>query len=387
VKIIRCDNGTKFKNADLNQLCGFKGIKREFSIPRTPQQNGIAERKNRTLIEAARTMLADSLLSISFWVEAVNTAFYVQNMVLVTKPHNKTPYELLHGRLPSIGFMRPFGCPVTILNTLDPLGKFQRKVDEGFLVGYSVCSKAFRIFNSRTRFIQETLHVNFMENKPNVAGSGPAWLFDIDSLSQTMNYHLVLAENQTNSNAGFQDTEKAREEGTQTCTSPTWLFDIDSLSGTMNYYLVTAGNQTNSGAGDAAFDGKEHDFDVKKPESKVILSPSCSAQSKAQDDKTMKEARGKIPTVGQNSLNNTNTFNVAGLSNTAVSSTYGDASQFLDDPDMPGLEDIIYSDDEDVVGAEADFNNLESSIPEEPKRVHQALKDPSWIEAMQEELL
>nr|GFC29290.1 retrovirus-related Pol polyprotein from transposon TNT 1-94 [Tanacetum cinerariifolium] len=96
----------------------------------------IAERKNKTLIEAARTMLADLLLPIPFWGEAVNTACYVQNMVLVTKPHNKTPYELLHGRTPSIGFMRPFGCPVTILNTPDPLGKFQGKVDEGFLVGY-----------------------------------------------------------------------------------------------------------------------------------------------------------------------------------------------------------------------------------------------------------
>nr|GFA57030.1 ribonuclease H-like domain-containing protein [Tanacetum cinerariifolium] len=81
----------------------------------------------------------DSLLPIPFWAEANNTACYVQNRVLVTKPHNKTPYELLHGRLPSIGFMRPFGCLVTILNTLDPLGKFQGKVDEEFFVGYSVC--------------------------------------------------------------------------------------------------------------------------------------------------------------------------------------------------------------------------------------------------------
>nr|GFD14688.1 retrovirus-related Pol polyprotein from transposon TNT 1-94 [Tanacetum cinerariifolium] len=94
-----------------------------------------------------------------------------------------TPYELLHGRLPTIGFMKPFGCPVTILNTLDPLGKFQGKVDEEFLVGYSVCSKTFRVFNSRTHIVQETFHVNFMDNKPNVTGSGPAWLFDIDSLS------------------------------------------------------------------------------------------------------------------------------------------------------------------------------------------------------------
>nr|GEY83276.1 hypothetical protein [Tanacetum cinerariifolium] len=144
VKIIRSDNGTEFKNNDLNRFCGMKGIKREFSVPRTPQQNGIAERKNKTLIEAARTMLADSLLPILFWAEAVNTVCYVQNRVLVTKPQNKTLYELLLGRTPSIGFIRPFGCPVTILNTLDALGKFDGKVDEGFLVGYSVSSKAFR---------------------------------------------------------------------------------------------------------------------------------------------------------------------------------------------------------------------------------------------------
>nr|GFB27168.1 hypothetical protein [Tanacetum cinerariifolium] len=99
-----------------------------------------------------------------------------------------------------------------------------------------------------------------------------------------------------------------------------------------------------------------------------------------------------VPTVGQDSLDSTNTFSATGLSNNAVSPTYGkssfiDAFQLPDDSDMLELEDITYSDDEDVVGEEADFNNLESSIPEEPKRVYQALKDPSWIEAMQEELL
>nr|GEW10685.1 ribonuclease H-like domain-containing protein [Tanacetum cinerariifolium] len=110
------------------------------------------------------------------------------NRVLVTKPHNKTPYELLLGRTPSIDFMRPFGCLVTILDTLDPLGKFDGKDDEGFLVGYSISSKAFRVFNSRTRIVQETFHINFQENKPNVVGSGPTWLFDIDTLTKSMNY-------------------------------------------------------------------------------------------------------------------------------------------------------------------------------------------------------
>nr|GEY27544.1 retrovirus-related Pol polyprotein from transposon TNT 1-94 [Tanacetum cinerariifolium] len=138
--------------------------------------------------------------------ETVNTACYVLNRVLVTKCHNKTPHELLNGRIPRQDFMRPFGCPVTILNILDPLGKFEGKVDEGFLVGYSVTSKAFRVFNTKTRKIKENLHVRFLENKPNVAGTGPNWLFDIDSLTNSMNYAPVFVGNQTDKNASPQDT-------------------------------------------------------------------------------------------------------------------------------------------------------------------------------------
>nr|GEZ50266.1 putative ribonuclease H-like domain-containing protein [Tanacetum cinerariifolium] len=326
VKVIKSDNGTEFKNHDLNQFCRMKEIKKEFSVPRTPQQNGIAERKNRTLIEASRTMLADSLIPIPFWTEAVNTACYVQNRVLVTKPHNKTPYELLHGRTPSIGFMRPFGCPVTIFNTLDSLGKFDRKVDEGFLVGYS--GKAFRVFNNRTRIVQETLHVNFLENKPNIAGSGP-----------------------------------------------TWLFDINNLTRTMNYQPVTAGNQTNpsNNDGDGAFDGKEHDFDAKKPESEVSVSPSSSAQSRKQDDKTKKEAKGKSPVESFTGYKDLSAEFEDCSDNSINEVNAADASQLPDDPDMPELEDITPTDDEDDVGAKADFNNLETSITASPiptTRVH-----------------
>ncbi|GJV75889.1 putative ribonuclease H-like domain-containing protein [Tanacetum coccineum] len=213
VKIIRCDNETEFKNYDMNQFCGMKGIKREFSNARTLQQNRVAKRKNRTLIEAARTMLADSLLPIPFWAEVVNSACYVQNRVLVTKPHNKTPYELLIGRTPIISFMRPFSCPYTILSTLDHLGKFDGKADERFLVGYSINSKAFRVFNSRTRKIEENLHVNFFENKPNVTGSGPEWLFDIDTLTNSMNYQPVSAGNKTNGNAGLETNSDVGQAG------------------------------------------------------------------------------------------------------------------------------------------------------------------------------
>ncbi|GJT84550.1 retrovirus-related pol polyprotein from transposon TNT 1-94 [Tanacetum coccineum] len=183
----------------MNEFCAKKGIKREYSIARTPQQNGVAERKNRTLIEAARTMLADSLLPIQFWAEAVNTACYVLNRVLVTKPQLKTPYEILMGRSPNISFMRPFGCSLTILNTLDHLGKFDGKSEEGYLLGYSTNSKGFRVYNRITRKVQDCLHVNFLENQENQKGKGPDWMFDLDLLTPSMNYIPVRKENYVDS--------------------------------------------------------------------------------------------------------------------------------------------------------------------------------------------
>ncbi|GJY47657.1 ribonuclease H-like domain-containing protein [Tanacetum coccineum] len=148
-----------------------QGIMRQFSVARTPQQNRVAERRNRTLIEVVRTMLANSKLTTTFWAKAVNTACYVQNRVLVVKPHNKTTYELFHSRTPTLSFIRPFGCPVTILNTIDHLGKFDGKADEGFFVGYSLNSKSFRVFNSRTRIVEENLHIRFSKSTPNVVGT------------------------------------------------------------------------------------------------------------------------------------------------------------------------------------------------------------------------
>ncbi|GJT31631.1 uncharacterized mitochondrial protein-like protein [Tanacetum coccineum] len=169
----------------------------------------------RTLIEAARTMLADSKLPTTFWAEAVNTTCYVQNRVLVVKPHNKTPYERFHGRTPTLSFMRPFGCPVTILNTIDHLGKFDGKADEGFFVGYSLNSKAFRVFNSRTRIVEENLHIRFSKNTPNVVGSGPDWLFDIDALTRTMNYEPIVTDLKSSQDDGSKpssDDEKKVDE-------------------------------------------------------------------------------------------------------------------------------------------------------------------------------
>ncbi|GKD62332.1 ribonuclease H-like domain-containing protein [Tanacetum coccineum] len=187
------------------QFYEMKGIKREFSVARTLHQNGVAKRRNRTLIEAARTMLVDSKLPTTFWAKAVNTTCYVLSRVLVIKHHTKTPYELIRGRTPLIDFMKPFGCPVTILITRDHLGKFDGKANEGFFVRYSMVKKAIRVFNNRTRIVEETLNIRFLENAPNVIGNGPDWLFDVDSLTISMNYVPVVARNQTNGITGTKD--------------------------------------------------------------------------------------------------------------------------------------------------------------------------------------
>ncbi|GJX35978.1 putative ribonuclease H-like domain-containing protein [Tanacetum coccineum] len=214
VKGIRCDNGTEFKNAKLIELCGEKGIKRDYSNPRTPQQNGVAERKNRTLIEAARTMLADSKLPTMFWTEAVSTACYVLNRVSITNPHNKTPYQLLSGKVPQIGHLKPFGCQVTILNTSDHLGKFEGKADEGYLVGYAPNSKAYRVYNLTNKRVEETMNLRFLEDKPNVQGIGHEWYFDLDYLTDSL---------------GTQDTDSDSEVDEQVIVVPS--FPSNSFAG------------------------------------------------------------------------------------------------------------------------------------------------------------
>ncbi|GKA73506.1 putative ribonuclease H-like domain-containing protein [Tanacetum coccineum] len=360
VKIIRCDNGTEFKNNDINQFCGIKGIKRKFSVARTPQQNGVAKRKNRTLIEAARTMLADSLLPTIFWAEAVSTACYVQNRVLVTKPHNKTPYKLLHGRPHSISFMRPFGCPVTILNTLDPLGKFDRKADEGFFVGYSINSKAFRVFNNRTRKVEENLHITLLENKPNVAGSGPDWLFDIDLLTNSMNYKPVTTGNQTNKNAGIKDN-------TQQYILLPLLYDSPKSS--EDAVADDAGKKTN-----------------EKPTNEGERNGQKGGASNKEDDQNVQDFRVALDNLlvqqKEGYANSTNRDSTVSPSVSAIGQSFTNADDLPTDPLMPDLEDTanllntgIFSgayDDEDV-GAEADLNNLETTMNVSPiptTRIH-----------------
>ncbi|GJX80114.1 putative ribonuclease H-like domain-containing protein [Tanacetum coccineum] len=349
VKVIRCDNGTEFKNRVMNQLCEMKGIKREFSVARTSQQNGVAERKNKTLIEAARTMLAIKL-PITFWAEAVTTAC----------------------RNPALSFMRPFGCPVTILNTIDHL----------------------------------------------------------DALTKSMNYKPVVVGNQSNGNActkACDDAGKARME----TDSPDVGFKPSGEEEKKDYE-----------------DPRNEDNEVpsiEEPREDQRVNQVLDAGINSTNN--INTASDGNNTNNVNVISST--VNVAGIEVNIVDlKTSIELPNYLN---MLVLEDIVYSDNDEDVGAEADMNNLDAFMPispipttrihkdhpveqiirdlhsapqtrrmtknleehglfssvqqrinhkdfqnflfacflsqEEPKNVIHALKDPSWIEAMQDKLL
>ncbi|GJQ89290.1 putative ribonuclease H-like domain-containing protein [Tanacetum coccineum] len=345
VKIIRSDNGTEFKNKVMDDFCREKGIKREYSVARTPQQNGVAERRNRTLIEAARTMLADSKLPTTFWAEAVSTACYVQNRVLVVKPHNKTPYEL------------------------------------------------------------------FRENKPMIEGTGPKWLFDIDSLTQSMNYVPVSAGTVSNVSAGTSeensqecivmpiwkdtsyfdsptenvdngepktadDAQKQDEDGLNNENAEQERFSDDSSSKDVN----AVGQQVNTASPDVNTGSLELN----------VVGPSVSTASPNEEDNTEEEPEVDLGNI-------TNSYIVPTTPNTRihkdhlidnvigeVQSTVQTRRMLKPTSKQGFLSDVYEQKTHDTLNT-CLYACFLSQI--EPTSIAKALSDSSWVEAMQEELL
>nr|GEV59062.1 hypothetical protein [Tanacetum cinerariifolium] len=342
VKIFRCDNKGEFKNREMSEFCTKKRIIREFSNAKTPQQNK---------------------------AKAVNTACYVQNRVVVNKSQNKTPYELFNSRSPTIGFLRPFGCHVVILNKLDHLGSLMLK-------------------GMKVTLLEENMHVDFLENKLIEKGAGPNWLFDIDTLTNSMNSVPVVVAGTSSTNilatkdVASQDVKK----------------DVSSLK-----YIALL----NCGISNPTASSKVPPANQVEPAISIIVESKIPTIS------------SPVPTV------------------------------FLDNPPKSSSGPRLIT--KDTIGVEADLSNTESSIPasltptfrihkdhpksqiigpvdtlvqtrhkskemeehsfiatihqktnldllqfclflcflsqKEPKMIFDALKDPSWVEDMQEELL
>ncbi|GJS45938.1 retrovirus-related pol polyprotein from transposon TNT 1-94 [Tanacetum coccineum] len=164
---IRTDHGREFDNeVQFGEFCNANGITHNFSAPRTPQSNGVVERKNRTLQEMSRTMLNEKSLPNFFWCNAVDTSTYILNRILIRDILGKTHYELLRGRKPTLDYFKVFGSKCFILNTKDYLTKFDPKSYKGVFLGYSQNSKAYIVLNKHTVKIEELLNVTFDETPP-----------------------------------------------------------------------------------------------------------------------------------------------------------------------------------------------------------------------------
>ncbi|KAI3685741.1 hypothetical protein L6452_34999 [Arctium lappa] len=289
VKVIRSDNGTEFKNLDLNTFCEEKGIERQYSAPRTPQQNGVAERRNRTLIEAARSLLADSKLPITFWA--------------VSSP----------------------------------------KLD------IKAVSKAYRVFNSSSRIIEESDNVKCNENTPNPIGSGPQWLFDIDSLTNSFGFS---SDDYAGSGCGGSGTTQVQE----------------SISKSVIFPIPTVNSYENC---------------EKEPSTGPSQSEEESRDEETQENKES-EVAAENTSVELNDSNLEAGLNEEPSHNTRVQKNHppqlviGDISYPMMTRHQSRLQEM--QDQQHTV-----LSYFLSQL--EPKKAHDAMKESRWIEAMQEELL
>jgi len=163
---VKSDHGGEFENEPFESFCEKHGIVHEFSSPRTPQQNRVVERKNKTLQEMARTMIHENYLAKHFWAEAVNTTCYVQNRIYIKPILEKIAYALFKGRRTNISYFHQFGCTCYILNNKLYLKKFDAKAQRGIFLGYSKRSKTYKVYNSETLCVEESMHVKFDEKEP-----------------------------------------------------------------------------------------------------------------------------------------------------------------------------------------------------------------------------
>ncbi|GJW36492.1 putative ribonuclease H-like domain-containing protein [Tanacetum coccineum] len=299
VKVIRCDNRGEFRNKDMNDFCSNKGIKREFSNARTPQQNGVAERRNMTLIEAARTMLADAKLPVTFWAEAVNTACYVQN-------------------------------------------RFDAKGDECFFVGYSLSSKAFRVYNKRTRHIEENLHIDILESK-------------------------VIIDKGAGTKEDVKEAVKEKESPLRFITLTNWLHEAQETTSNMAAKKFDAALEINS---------------PQKEQDEIQNDKEASKQVEQEDNEEVPESNGNsLPTASEDILPNEPS---EPLSTPVVETKAPTGLSYLKAPSLGNAMtfedklDDFFRDTTNLASlteVEADLSNMETDIQVSPTPTFRINKD------------
>ncbi|GJU01659.1 hypothetical protein Tco_1111997 [Tanacetum coccineum] len=390
VQRVRTDNGTEFKNKTLAKFFDEVGISQQFSAARTPQQNGVVERRNRTLVEAARTMLTFANLPLFLWAEAIATACFTQNRLIIHKRFDKTPYELYNERKPNIKFFHVFGCRCYLLNDYDDVGKLKAKGDIGVFVGYSKESAAFRIYNKRTRKIHESVNVNFDEISEMASKQ-----FSLEPGLSNLN------ETGKSSNPTVSQVSEISKKDLEDLFYNFYdeYFDSSKITKSSTTNVETSNNEISSHEGEVFHEVSESfqeessssslNDDVQQSSEEVMVSPT----------NTQSISNNMVPNVNEASSSH-NVFNER------LEDAYFDASTTFHDPsnvhtfyqpyphekkwtkDHP-LHKII-GDPKSSVRTRGQLANsclfacLLSSI--EPANIAEALKDADWVSAMQDEL-
>ncbi|KAI3758565.1 hypothetical protein L6452_06132 [Arctium lappa] len=401
VKFLRTDNGTKFKNKIVDEYLESVGISHQFSAARTPQQNGVVERRNRMLVEAARTMLSQSDLLLFLWVEAVSTACHTQNRSIIHRRFQKTPYELINNRTPTIKYFHIFRCKCFVLNDRESLNKFSAKADEGIFIGYSSTSAAYRVYLKKLKTVVESVNVTFDEDMAS------------DQINSEPVITGVLASGQIS-----PEPVSTTINSDNASTSTSHLTDLDLLF--EFFYDEFLGSNIPKSAVTDRFEDTSCHHPVT---SEVITEQVSPVQSETHIPivtPTVEDAQANIEpevtvSVGCNTLStqqpesvvptDTSAHEIATENPSPVIQTEDLESGFQDDDHVQNLSiplpheyrwtkdhplhQVIGDFDKPVQTRSATLNQCmhDSFLSKiEPTRVSEALADSDWVSAMQEEL-
>nr|GEY74760.1 hypothetical protein [Tanacetum cinerariifolium] len=364
VRVVRTDKGTEFLNQNLHAYFAAEGILHQTFVARTPEQNGVVKRRNRILVEAARTMLSAAKVPLFFWAEAIATAFFTQNRSLVIPRHEKTPYHIINNRKPSVKFFYIFGSLCYIVRDDENLDKMKEKGDECIFVWYSTQSRAYRVFNKRTRVIMESIHINFDEL--------PQMASDHISSDPAPECQRMALEHDSLSPA-IQRQENVHQADRTVTTSN----ELDLLFSLMFDELLNGSS---------------------KVVSKSSAESSAAAPNQRQHHTTpLNNHTTPVPTSQVPTLAPT----VTSSENINQAETYAENDQVVDDEfinifctptkDHP-LEQVIGNPSQSVrtrrqLESDAEMCMFALTVSRtEPKNIKEAMVDSTWIESMQEEL-
>nr|GEU36992.1 hypothetical protein [Tanacetum cinerariifolium] len=357
VIIIRSDNDTEFKNQVLKEYFDTVGISHQMSFVRTPQQNGVVERRNRTLVEAARTMLIFSRAPLFLWTEAIATACFTQNCFIIHRRFNKTPYELINGRKPDISFLYVFGALCYPKNDREDIGKLGAKSDIDFFIGYSADSCAYRIYNRRTKKIIETMNVSF------------------DEL-------LAMAFEQSSSKPRLQSITSGQISlGLDLTYAPSTITTQQPTKGELDLLFEAMYDDYISGQPSATvrtvLPAQEPQVRQTSTASTTIADTASILTNSSSHGTNISITSQDVDELNSNAMVDRNTF-VNPFANSSTSAAEPSSSQNMDPSNMHTNQ--LRSDGDMCMYA------LTVSTME-PKNVKEAMTDPAWIDSMQEELL